>query len=356
MPLSSIMGDTMKKHTIIDLFNICGCEELVMRKQYTCNCCENYSFIRRACEIYKDKLSIAEAEGNTEDVMEWEEYKESFLFNMLGDTCVDEYGYFFIDEHNSLVLVEYANDMCFECEEDELYSTPKIYCSDMPKPEGFESVVKYHGIVALSRQNLNAGIKHLRKVVTTPSYETCCATAPIGAVGAILNGDVITASNKDLYSQVGSKGRYFELEEEGDAYYGIIHYADQLRPADTDGAMYCNELVTINNSVDCIWVKIWATEEEKRAAIELAEFYEVELMVIDEALPRVVERDREMSGFKSNEFYKEMPNADLFDDEIDLNDIDKIIERLKAAEKTWNEEDDDDLLIDFDDIDMDEWF
>ena len=347
----------MKKTTIIDLFNVCGCEELVMRRQYTCGCYEDYGFISRALEIYEEKLTEAKEE---EDIMTWEEYREYFLFNMLGDACVDEYGYFFIDErHDRLVLVEYANDECFECEESQ-YETPKIYCSDMPRPVGFENVVKYHGIVALSRLDLDAGIKHLRKVVTTPSYETCCATAPIGAIGAILNGDVITASNKDLYSQVDySKGkRYFELEEEGDAYYGIVHYADQLRPADTDGAMYCNELVTINNSVDCIWVKIWATEEEKRAAIELSEFYEVELMIIDEALPRIVERDREIRGFKSNEFYKEIPNADLFKDEIDLTDVDKIIGKLKAAEKAWDEEDDD-LLIDFDDIDMDafnEWF
>lgn len=328
----------MKKTTIIDLFNICGYEELVIRKQYTCGCYEDYAFISRALEIYEEKLAEAEEE---EDIMTWEEYREYFLFNMLGDTCVDEYGYFFIDErHDRLVLVEYANDECFECEESQ-YETPKIYCSDMPKPEGFESVVKYHGIVALSRQDLESGIKHLRKVVTTPSYETCCATAPIGAIGAILNGDVITASNKDLYSQVGSKGRYFELEEEGDAYYGIIHYADQLRPAITDGAMYCNELVTINNSVDCIWVKIWATEEEKRAAIELSEFYEVELMIIDEELPRVVERAREMSGFKSNEFYKEIPNADLFDEDLS---IEEMIKRFES-QREWNDEDDD-LLVD----------
>lgn len=334
----------MKKTTIIDLFNVCGCEELVMRRQYTCGCYEDYAFISRALEIYEEKLAEAEEE---EDIMTWEEYREYFLFNMLGDACVDEYGYFFIDErHDRLVLVEYANDECFECEESQ-YETPKIYCSDMPKPEGFESVVKYHGIVALSRQDLDAGIKHLRKVVTTPSYETCCATAPIGAIGAILNGDVITASNKDLYSQVGEKGRFFELEEEGDAYYGIIHYADQLRPAITDGAMYCNELVTINNSVDCIWVKIWATEEEKRAAIELSEFYEVELMIIDEELPRVIERAREMNGFKSNEFYKEIPNADLFDEDLS---IEEMIKRFESQRK-WNDEDDDildDILVDID--------
>lgn len=333
----------MKKTTIIDLFNMCGYEELVIRRQYTCGCFEDYKLINRASCIYQEKLSMAEEQGDTDDVMTWEEYKEYYLFNMLGDSRVDEYGYFFIDErHNCLVLVEYANDECFECEESQ-YETPKIYCSDMPKPEGFESVVKYHGIVALSRQDLDAGIKHLRKVVTTPSYETCCATAPIGAIGAILNGDVITASNKDLYSQVGSKGRYFELEEEGDAYYGIIHYADQLKPADTDGAMYCNELVTINNSVDCIWVKIWATEEEKRAAIELSEFYEVELMVIDEALPRVVERAREMNGFKSNEFYKKIPNADLFDEDLS---IEEMIKRFES-QREWNDEDDD-ILVDID--------
>ena len=336
----------MKKTTIIDLFNICGCEELEIRRQYTCGCFEDYKLIKRASSIYQEKLSMAEEQGDTDDVMTWEEYREYYLFNMLGDACVDEYGYFFIDErHDSLVLVEYANDECFECEESQ-YETPKIYCSDMPKPEGFESVVKYHGIVALSRQDLDSGIKHLRKVVTTPSYETCCATAPIGAIGAILNGDVITASNKDLYSQVGSKGRYFELDEEGDAYYGIIHYADQLRPADTDGAMYCNELVTINNSVDCIWVKIWATEEEKRAAIELSEFYEVELMIIDEELPRVVERFREMNGFKSNEFYKAIPNAELFDEDLS---IEEMIKRFEESTRKWDDDDlFDDILVDVD--------
>lgn len=334
-------GFIMKKTTIIDLFNICGCEELVMRRQYTCGCFEDYKLMHRASCIYQEKLSMAEEQGDTDDVMTWEEYKEYYLFNLLGDSRVDEYGYFFIDDNNTLVIVDYINDMCYDCEDEE-YCTPKIYCSDMPKPEGFESVVKYHGIVALSRQDLDAGIKHLRKVVTTPSYETCCATAPIGAIGAILNGDVITASNKDLYSQVGSKGRYFELEEEGDAYYGIIHYADQLKPADTDGAMYCNELVTINNSVDCIWVKIWATEEEKRAAIELSEFYEVELMIIDEELPRIVERAREMSGFKSNEFYKAIPNAELFDEDLS---IEEMIKRFEESAHKWNDEDDD-MLVD----------
>ena len=344
----------MKKTTIIDLFNICGCEELVMRRQYTCGCYEDYALISGACEMYEEKLAIAKAEEDIDNIMTWEEYKEHYLFNMLGNECVDEYGYFFIDEtHDSLVVVEYANDMCFECEEDELYSTPKIYCSDMPKPEGFESVVKYHGIVALSRQDLNAGIKHLRKVVTTPSYETCCATAPIGAVGAILNGDVITASNEDLYSQIGCKGRYFELEEEGDAYYGIIHYADQLRPADTDGAMYSNELVTINNSVDCIWVKIWATEEEKRAAIELAEFYEVELMIIDEAVPREIEQERKMWGFESKEFYEEIPNADLFNGDLSIEEIIETIKKLEESVRKWDDEDDD-MLRDFEEIGEDD--
>ena len=305
------------KTTIVDLFNICNLSDVCLCKQYTCGCKRNRSLGNRIVDEYEFRVDECGEDLNFEAFMTDE------LLSFFGNKCVDEYDYFYIGSFDTLVLVTYVKGQCpdCECEVDE-FNPEKIYCMDMPRPVGFDSVIKYHGIVALSRCNLNQGIDHLHKVVNTPLYETCCASAPIGALGAILDGKVVTASNEDLYSHVDrSNGqRYFELEEFGDAYEGIIHYADQLRSADTDGAHPCNELITINNSVNSIWVKIWATAEEKKAAVELAEYYNVELIIIDEALPPVVERMREFNGIRNTEFDQYDPYEVL--DDFNLDDID----------------------------------
>lgn len=305
------------KTTIVELFNICNLSDVCLCRQYTCGCKRNRSLGNRIADEYEFRV------GECGEDLNFNTFMTEELLGFFGNKCVDIYDYFYIDDFGALILVTYMRDQCPDCmcESDE-FNPEKIYCIDMPRPEGFESVIKYHGIVALSRCNLSQGIDHLHKVANTPLYETCCASAPIGALGAILDGEVITASNEDLYSQVdGSTGqRYFELEEFGDAYEGIIHHADQLKPANTDGAHPCNELVTINNSVNSIWVKIWATAEEKKAAVELAKYYNVELIIIDEALPSVVERMRDANGIRNTEFDKFDPYEVL--DDSDLDDFD----------------------------------
>ena len=328
------------KTTIVELFNICNLSDVCLCKEYRCGHRRNRSLGRRILREYE---FLTEECGEN---LSFNEFMTDSLMGHFGSDCVDSFDYFYIDDCGALVLVNYIADNCpdCECEVDE-FNPEKIYCMDMPRPVGFDSVIKYHGIVALSRSNLNKGIDHLHKVVNTPLYETCCASAPIGALGAILDGEVVTASNEDLYSHVDrSNGqRYFELEEFGDAYEGIIHYADQLRPADTDGAHPCNELVTINNSVNSIWVKIWATAEEKKAAVELAEYYNVELIIIDEALPPVVERMRDFNGIRNTEFdqYDKYEVLDDFNlDDIDMAELEAFANSLSDCGIS-----DDDLFI-----------
>ena len=253
------------KTTIYDLYKLTGCTELVERRLCECGCISDHPYVQ-------DLRYMGANDEMLEEILERE----------FGNKYVDEFLYFTIE--NETLTLEVAAPKCIDCELREYKNGEKIYCLDMPRPEGFENVTKYHGIVALSRDDLQQGIQHLKKVTTNPLYETCCATTPIGPIGVIFDAEVITASNIDLYSHVDNKGRYYDLTEYGDAYYGIIHYADQLGECDTEGRCCYDdndELVTINNKVTAIWIKESAGNVYREAAKQLAIEYNVDVLVIE---------------------------------------------------------------------------
>lgn len=251
------------KHTIYDLYKELGLNEITEIAVHACGC------IGREFKHVKQLRCYAYEQEQIDEAI-------YYRFRM---KSVDDFEYFEITEDNEMILYYAKKQLCTKCYKE---SCEKIHCKDMPRPVGFENVTKYHGIVALSRTNLNDGIRHLEKVVNNPTYETCCATEPIGALGVILDGEVITASNIDLYSHVDENGRYFEVEENGDAYNGIIHYAEDL-VIETDDNTMNNELVTINNKIVKIWVSKYADNREKQAAKYLAKKYDVDLVVVDNA-------------------------------------------------------------------------
>lgn len=247
------------KTTIYDLYKLTGCTEI--NEKWQCEC---------GCE--RDNLFVE----NLKDMGATDEFAEEVLVNEFNRRYVDEFKYFTIED--KMITLYKDMPVCLDCELGE-----KIYCLDMPRPVGFENVTKYHGIVALSRDDLEQGIQHLKKVTTNPLYETCCATTPIGPIGVIFDAEVITASNLDLYTHVDNKGRYFDLREYRDAYYGIIHYADQLGDYDTEDS-YCyednDELVTINNKITAIWIKDNVSNRYREAAKQLAIEYNVDVQII----------------------------------------------------------------------------
>ena len=201
---------------------------------------------------------------------------------------IDEFDGFEINEETKeLKLYRNTRGQCEECEwlysnfrEDEIEYFERIYCDEMPQPEGFEHVVKYHGLAAYSGSHTpKHAIENAKELIANPSWEVCCSTRPIGPIGLVIDGITITASNVDLctHVDVNNGRRYYEVDSDSNnrASRGIIHYAYQLQKKwDHD------EIVTKDNKPAAIWIKDWAIEDFKDAADILCEEYNLELVII----------------------------------------------------------------------------
>ncbi len=201
---------------------------------------------------------------------------------------IDEFDSFEIcegEEGKSLVLHRKTWGQCTDCD---IFGptnrldkdAEKIYCSDMPRPEGFETVTKYHGLAAYSGTfSPDKAIDNAKDLINNPSWEICCSTRPIGPIGLVINGTVITASNVDLCSMIDRNNgkRFFEVSKDDHrACKGIIHYAYQLKKQwDHD------EIVTKDNTVVAVWVKDWASDEFRKYADELCKQYNVPMTIIE---------------------------------------------------------------------------
>ena len=240
----------MIKTTVYEMFMQGGYETIVEMSMYSCGC-DN---IRLPLDNYYESI-----DGTV----------EKFLEDYLVYKYVEEYDIVETTE-KSLILVIKLENKCTDCK----YG--KTYMKNMPRPVGFEDVMLFHGILAYQRESddFEGARRHLEKVLTIPTYETCCSTEPIGNVGAVLEGTVILASNCDLGSKTDEKGRYFMKQYEEANY--IIYDADYLTFG-TDGMN--DEIVTIENKIKAIWVKDNANNTEKAYAEELAAYYNVELIV-----------------------------------------------------------------------------
>lgn len=212
---------------------------------------------------------------------EYEELEIDFAHHY----TIDEFESFEIDEeYNSLVLHIKTWGQCTNCD---IFGptnrldkdAEKIYCSDMPKPEGFENVVLYHGLAAYSGTfSPDKAIDNAIDLINNPNWEVCCSTRPIGPIGLTITGTVITASNIDLCSIIDKTNgkRFFEVSEDDHrACRGIIHHASQLaKKWDHD------EIVTTDNIAVAVWIKDWASEEFRNYANKLCAMYNIPLIVV----------------------------------------------------------------------------
>ena len=153
----------------------------------------------------------------------------------------------------------------------------------MPKTTGFETITKLHGVLAYGRvidnnfeEVANGVLSHVEKVLTNPNYETCCSTEALGKIGLVLDGEVITASISDLNTQVDSKGRYFYMENIKEDM--LIYDAKDLVP---DEFGINDEMVTINNKLKAVWVKVDADNNIRELAKTIAEKYNVEIIEVE---------------------------------------------------------------------------
>lgn len=240
----------MKKTTIYEMFMNGKYETLIEMVVYSCGCDE----VRLPLDDYYEPI-----DGDLE------EYFEDYLVYKYAEDY-DEIE----TTKSSLILVIRTEAKCRDCKQG------KVYMSSLPKPVGFEDVMLFHGILAYQRQaNDYEGAKqHLNKVLTIPTYETCCSTEALGQVGVVLEGTVVLASNCDLCSGTDEKGRFFYKNNVDMSH--IIYDADYLTFG-TDGMN--DEIVTKENKIKAVWMKENANDEERALAEELAALYNVELMI-----------------------------------------------------------------------------
>ena len=233
------------KKTIVNLFLEGQFKEIVDMTLYECGC---------------DKVELPLADYYEPIDGSIEEYLE----DIYEDKTEDDYD---IETTSTSLILITRTGKCTDC------ALGKTYVKDRPRPTGdFDSIDKYHGILAYMRSDMLAAKNHLHKVLTDSNYETCTSTEALGNVGAVLQGTVLCASNMDLYSKTDDNGRFIYMHEVEE----YIIYDAQDMSFGTDG--FNDELITRDNTLVNIWYKEHATNEEKEFAKELADYYNVPLV------------------------------------------------------------------------------
>ena len=250
------MTTTIKTTTGAMIANLCreyGIDEVGVVSQYTCG-----------CECLDCALNITVFE-----IM----YQYSELECI---TTTNEY-----DDIDSIAVKLSVNKYCQACTEK--LTRDYVYCDELDKPEGFESVTLYHGIAAYNAEDMSSPSDYTGRVydiIRNPEWQICCSTRPIGDIGIVVKGDVLCASNVDLYTDIEpDTGRRYLLK----CNYGykfMVSHADEL-----DSSKWSHdEVVTRHSTVRYVWVSSSASETIKKYGQFMARLLKVKYTEVDNAL------------------------------------------------------------------------
>lgn len=159
--------------------------------------------------------------------------------------------------------------------------TNRVYCDQINTPVvGFENVVLYHGFGAFfcSRPIIEC----FKDLLAHPEWQVCTSTKWLGMVGVTIKGDILVASNYDLFSGIDREDnnrRFFEECQLDDLVYD---YADLILHEDDDEEN--NEIVLTNTQITGVWVTSDATNKHKEFAKKLAEKYNLPLIQVGESI------------------------------------------------------------------------
>lgn len=157
----------------------------------------------------------------------------------------------------------------------------KIYCDTITKEvKGFDRVTLYHGFNAFFvnrpyRTCFNTLMRH-------PEYQICTSTKYIGMLGVTINGDILLASNYDLFSGIDTNNnnrRYFDEKQLKDLVYD---YADlELHEDDPEEN---NEIVIHNTTITGVWITSDAPEKLRQLATDIAKEHNLPLIEVGESI------------------------------------------------------------------------
>lgn len=183
---------------------------------------------------------------------------------MLHTKALKNYCYYY--DNGSLILEETVS-MCKKC------TSSSAYAYNLTPPTGFDGVVLHHGLSAFGKDlDVNRLFNRVDRLMNESNIDICCCTeAHIGPFGISLEGDVLAASNSDLFSY--RHGDRIKIENK---------YADRLVSSKSElmqlGAGY-DEIIASNIKIKSFWIK---KEAKNYHAIvqELADKYNLKLEVV----------------------------------------------------------------------------
>jgi len=133
-----------------------------------------------------------------------------------------------------------------------------VLANDGTCVEDLEGTILSHGLAAFRSVEYR---KNLAFILDNPQIELCCSydTEAIGPIGIFVDGKVLCASNKDLWSEIGIDGK---------RYINTNNYI----PFDSNSVDWDHrEFIITDVNVRGIWVKTWADENIKRYARAMSE-------------------------------------------------------------------------------------
>lgn len=205
------------------------------------------------------------------------EFKEKYADANISFTYdLDDAAPDFATDVEVIISVDY---MCPDC----MDKNSRVYCDTCVAPQGFESVTKYHGIAAYNSYTMKSvGDYFVRcqNIKDHPEWQICCSSRPIGEIGVVIDGDVLCASNMDLYTEIDPDNgrRYFD----GSRYRAthLVNYANEL-----DSTVWSHdEIVTHNNTIRYVWVYDQASQAIKDYGKFIAKLFKVCYVEISNAL------------------------------------------------------------------------
>ena len=165
---------------------------------------------------------------------------------------------------------------CFECR----HKADRTYCDELPRPQGFEAVTLYHGIAAYNTGHLHSVSDYYSRiieVVRNQHWQICCSTKPIGHIGIVVEGEVLCASNADLYSLIDKNTcrRYFDKER-----YRAQHLIYDAKDLD-DSIWSHDEVITRGSKPTAVWVYSGADNTIKKYGMYIARLLKIDCVTVD---------------------------------------------------------------------------
>lgn len=204
-----------------------------------------------------------------------DKYKDSILeCSIIDNPDIEDYP----DEPLACMVTVSKGDLCPSCTR----KMQRVYCDEGKRPVGFDDIPLYHGIHAYCVDSMKPNIEELMSrvdgIILHQEWQICCSTKHLGPIGVEIKGEVLCASNADLFTEVGDNGRRYYNAHRYRASH-VIYDAKDLDPT----VWSHDEIVTHKNTIVSVWVKKGSSDDIRSYGQVIADILGVKYIEVEAA-------------------------------------------------------------------------